>query len=422
MVAAEYIASLPSGWLRRYSALMVRAIALALMALIVSVVFFRSAPARAEPPNGKATPVYVLSIWTNDVDDQADALTQALRSRVRQSTGWSLAETTQSFETLSLALRCPPTPNQSCLDRIGDQLHADHYVWGTMAREKAGEVSAELRLWTRGKPQIEASEMFSDNLKDPSDEALRAVAGRLIAKLTSNGTTGSLVVHAGTAAGAVLIDGVTKGKLDGGVARIDVPEGAHTISVRVAGFTAPPAAVNLQDGGEAEISFALTPADSGSGAGAAPEASQDSVEKKPFPVRKVVGYSAVVVGVGFLVAAGIEAAGWLSDKNQSDQDRNNVPNSVTDVCSPGVALQPQAQAAAADACQQTNSATHAVTLGWIFAGVGAVVAGTGIWLVVSDHSADAAPEPTAKATPRPRFEVLPSLGARAGSLDVRMTF
>ena len=73
--------------------------------------------------------------------------------------------------TLSLALRCPPTPNQSCLDRIGDQLHADHYVWGTMAKEKAGEVSAELRLWSRGKPQVEASEMYSDNLKDPGDEA-----------------------------------------------------------------------------------------------------------------------------------------------------------------------------------------------------------------------------------------------------------
>src|SRR5580698_3574098 len=139
---------------------MVRAIALALMALIVSLVFFRSVPALAEPANGKATPVYVLSIWTNDVDDQADALTQALRSRVRQAPGWSLTESNQSFETLSIALRCPPTPNQACLDRIGDQLHADHYIWGTMSKERSGEVTAELRLWTRGKPQVEASESY----------------------------------------------------------------------------------------------------------------------------------------------------------------------------------------------------------------------------------------------------------------------
>jgi hypothetical protein len=420
MVTAEYIASLPSGSLRRYSALMVRAIALALMALVLSVVVFRSVPAFAEPPNGKATPVYVLSVWTNDVDDQADALTQALRSRVRQAPGWSLAETNQSFETLSLALRCPPTPNQSCLDRIGDQLHADHYIWGTMAREKAGEVSAELRLWSRGKPQVDASEMYSDNMKDPGDEALRAVAGRLFSKLTSSGTTGTLVVHAGTASGSVLVDGVVKGKLDGGLGRVDVPEGGHTIAVRVAGFTAPSQAVTLQDGGEAEISFALSPAEGAPGA--EPEAAPETTEKKPFPVRKVIGYSAVVVGVGFLVAAGIEGAGWLSDKNASDQDRNSVPNNVTDVCTPGVALNPSAQGAAADACSKTNSASHDATLGWVFTGIGAVLAGAGIWLVVGDHGGDAASEPTAKASSRPRFDVLPALGARAGSLDVRMTY
>ncbi|MGD0524874.1 MAG: hypothetical protein ABSE49_07015, partial [Polyangiaceae bacterium] len=87
--------------------------------------------AHAEPPNARATPVYVLSIWTDDADDQADALTQALRSRVRQAQGWSLLETSQSFETLSIALKCPPKPDAACLQRIGDQLHADHYVWGT---------------------------------------------------------------------------------------------------------------------------------------------------------------------------------------------------------------------------------------------------------------------------------------------------
>jgi hypothetical protein len=396
---------------------MVRAIALALMALVVSLVLFRSGPALAEPPNGKATPVYVLSVWTNDVDDQADALTQALRARVRLATGWSLAETNQSFETLSLALRCPPTPNQSCLDRIGDQLHADHYIWGTLAREKAGEVSAEMRLWSRGKPQVEANETYSDNLKDPGDEALKAVAGRLLSKLTSSGSTGTLVVHAGTSSGSVLVDGTPKGKLDGGLGRVDIPEGAHTVSVRVSGFSAPSQSVNLQDGGEAEITFALTPAESTPGAEGAPEQPQEPTEKKPFPLRKVIGWTAVVAGVGFLVTAGIEGTRWLSDKNDSDTDRNNVPSSVTDVCAMPV------NQAAVDACNKSTDASQAVKLGWIFAGVGAVLAGTGIWLVVGDHSGDA-PEPaaTAKRTTRPRFDVLPSLGAHAGSVDVRMTF
>jgi hypothetical protein len=394
---------------------MVRAFALALMALVFTVVLFQSVPALAEPPNGKATPVYVLSIWTNDVDDQADALTQALRARVRAAPGWSLAETNQSFETLSLALRCPPTPNQSCLDRIGDQLHADHYVWGTMAKEKAGEVGVEVRLWSRGKPQIEANESYSDNLKDPGDESLKAVAGRLFSKLTSSGSTGTLVVHAGTASGSVLVDGAPKGKLDGGLARIDVAEGSHNVVVRVAGFTAPPQTVTLQDGGEAEISFALTPGEGPAGE-AAPETAQEPTEKKPFPVRKVIGYSTVVVGAGFLVAAGIEGAQWLSAKNTSDESRNNVPSTVTDVCATPI------NQAAADACNASNRASRAAKLGWIFTGIGAVLAGTGIWLVVGDHSGDAPAESTAKAKPRPRFDVLPSIGPHAGSVDVLVAF
>jgi hypothetical protein len=414
MVSAEYNASLPWGSLRRYAAPMVRTFALALMALVVTVVLFQSVPARAEPPNGKATPVYVLSIWTNDVDDQADALTQAIRARVRVAPGWSLAETNQSFETLSLALRCPPTPNQTCLDRIGDQLHADHYVWGTMSKEKAGEVGVQLRLWTRGKPQVEANESYSDNLKDPGDEALKALAGRLFGKLTSSGSTGTLVVHAGTASGSVLVDGTPKGKLDEGLARIDLPEGGHTVAVRVAGFSAPPQSVTLGDGGEAEITFALTAAEGGASP-ASPETPAEPNEKKPFPVRKVIGYTTVVAGVGFLVAAGIEGSQWLSAKNASDQDRNSVPSTVTDVC-----VMPINQPAA-DACNQSNRAARAAKLGWIFTGVGAVLAAAGIWLVVGDHSGDAPPEQAAKAK-KPRFDILPALGPREGSVDVRMAF
>jgi hypothetical protein len=406
---------LPSGMLRRYAVVMHRAFAWILAALVVSMVL-PSRSARAEPPSGKATPVYVLSIWTNDSDDQADALTQALRSRVRLAPGWSLAETTQSFETLAIALRCPPTPNQLCLDRIGDQLHADHYIWGTMAKQKAGEVTAEFRLWTRGKPQLEASESYSDNLKDGSDDSLRAVAGRIFAKLTSSTTSGTILIHAGTASGTVLVDGVEKAKLVEGVARLDVARGQHSVNVNVTGFTAPAQTVTLADGAQQDMSFALTPSPSPAPAEATPE--QSSGEKSTFPVRKVVGYSAVVAGVGLLVAAGIEGANWVSDRNASDEDRRSVPSTVTDVCATPF------NAAGADACQKSNSAASAVRLGWIFAGVGAVLTGTGIWLVLSDHGggSDVPSEPTARARARPKLDVLPALGARSGSVDVRMTF
>jgi hypothetical protein len=400
---------------------MVRVFALSFLALATCFIAL-SRPAWAEPANGKATPVYVLSVWTNDVDDQADALSQALRSRVRQAPGWSLTESNQSFETLSIALRCPPTPNQACLDRIGDQLHADHYIWGTMSKERSGEVTAELRLWTRGKPQVEASESYNENLKDASDDALRAIAGRLFAKLTSNGaSTGTIVVHAGTGAGTVIVDGAAKGRLKDGVARLSLAEGSHTVAVHVDGFSAPTQTITLADGGDADVNFALSPAETAQAAEApVPEAAPSQEEpSKPFPTRKVIGYSVVVIGAGFLVAGGIEAAGWLSDKSDSDQDRTSVPNTVTDVCA-GAPV----NAAAADACQKSKDAQSAAKLGWIFAGVGAVLAGTGIWLVVGDHSGDGASgDTTAKAAPpRPKWEVLPSVGPRAGSVDLRLTF
>jgi hypothetical protein len=395
---------------------MVRVFALTLLALVAGFIA-RSQPAWAEPANGKATPLYVLSIWTNDVDDQADALTQAMRSRVRQAPGWSLTESNQSFETLSIALRCPPTPNQACLDRIGDQLHADHYVWGTMSKERSGEVTAELRLWTRGKPQTEATESYNENLKDASDDALRAVAGRLFGKLTSSGNSGTVVVHAGTGAGTVVVDGAAKGRLKDGVARLSLGEGSHAVAVHVDGFTAPPQTISLTDGGDAEITFALSPVEATPAAEPpAPEASSQE-PSKPFPTRKVIGYSVVVIGAGFLVASGIEGAAWLSDKSDSDQDRTSVPNTVTDVCAEPV------NPAAIDACQKSKDASSAAKLGWIFAGVGAVLAATGIFLVVGDHSGEAASDTTAEATPRkPHFDLLPSLGPRAGSVDVRLTF
>src|SRR5258708_24833570 len=161
-------------------------------------------PAHAEPPNAKATPVYVLSIWTDDADDQADALTQSLRTRVRQAQGWSLLETTQSFETLAIALKCPAKPDPPCLQRIGDQLHADHYMWGTMAKKKGpGEVTADLHLWTRGKGDADASETYSDNLKDASDESLKQVSARLFGRMTGGGAGGTLVVPAGPGGGDV---------------------------------------------------------------------------------------------------------------------------------------------------------------------------------------------------------------------------
>jgi hypothetical protein len=388
---------------------MIRATRYAAALFAASALCAAPRPVFAEPPNARATPVYVLSVWTDDADDQADALTLALRSRVRQAQGWSLAETSQSFETLSIALRCPPRPDAGCLQRIGDQLHADHYVWGTLARHRQGEVTADLHLWSRGKGDAEATEAYSDNLKDASDESLKGIAARLFGKLSGTGAAATLLVHAGTGGGAVLVDGAERGVLQGGSARIDLPAGAHTVAVRVAGFEPTSQQADLAAGSEQDLTFALTPRP--------PPPSPEAEGRPGFPVRKVLGYATITAGVGLLVAGGIEGLNWLSDKNASDSDRANVPRSVTDVCVD------QVNTYAQDACKKSKDATNASTLGWIFAGSGVVVTAVGVWLVLGDHGASATPHDTApRASARPRLDVLPSVGPRAGSVDLRVTF
>ncbi|HEY8040955.1 MAG TPA: hypothetical protein VIF15_14215 [Polyangiaceae bacterium] len=388
---------------------MTRATRSVLALLAASAVGSVPRAAHAEPPNAKATPVYVLSIFTDDADDQADALTQSLRSRVRQAQGWSLLETGQSFETLSIALKCPPRPDAPCLQRIADQLHADHYVWGTMARKKtAGEVEADLHLWTRGKPDVEATEGYSDNLKDASDESLRAIASRLFAKLTGSVAGGTLVVHAGTGGGAVLVDGAPKGTLENGVGRVNVPGGPHTVQVRVPGMDAQPQPATVPDGGEQELTFALT-----SSAPSGPEVTSHG----SFPGRKVLEYSAIIAGGGLLVAGGVEAIAWLNDSSSSSDSRHKVPSTINDVCATKINQD------AIDACNKSKDAVTVSTLGWIFTGVGAALLTTGIILVTSDHgSGDATRDSTAGAPPRPRVDVLPAVGTRGGAIDLRVTF
>jgi hypothetical protein len=366
--------------------------------------------AHAESPNAKAIPIYVLQILTDDSDDQAESLTQAIRARARQAHGWSLAETPQSLETLAIALKCPPKPDPPCLQRIGDQLRADHYVWGMMSKKKPGEVTADMRLWNRNKAEGEVNESYSENLKDPTDEGLRAVAARIFDGLTGAGAGGTLVVHAGTGGGSVLVDGVTKGMLDEGVAHIDVPEGAHAVSVRVPGFDAPALPIKVKSGAEQEVSFALAPSEESS----APPA--ESSEGR-LPMREILGYAAVATGVGFLTGATIEGLNWLADKNASDNDRKSIPSTVTDVCANPTNATEQ------DACTRSKDATSKSTLGWVFLGIGATLAGTGIWLITTDHGSTTSASTASDRPPGgPHMAVVPLFGPHAGAMRMEVTF
>jgi hypothetical protein len=411
-------------------------VSIALSVVVMALLSVLARTAKAEPPNQKAMPVYVLSILTEDADDQADALTTALRDRVRKAPGLSLLETPQSLETLTIALRCPPHPDSGCLQRIGDQLHADHYLWAFL-KKKGSDVQVDAHFWSRGRPQLDATETYSENLKDPGDEALKAMAAKIVGELTGTGipgggssggggsgkSTGSaasgpgtLVVHAGNGGGTVMVDGGEKGTLDGGTARIEIPEGSHTVTVHVPGFQAPSLTTSVKAGSEKEVSFALAPA--GQGGEESSPAGETAQASKPFPTKKVVGWSLVGAGVILAVVAVIEVSGWVSDKNDSDNQRSAIPANITDACS--VPMTAPYYPSAQRACSDSKDATDKSTFAWA-TGAGALVAGgVGAFLLMTDH--DSSETAKTAPAPKPRLAVAPVLGPHEGGLRLRIDF
>lgn len=373
----------------------------ALSLLVATLLLFLGGRAGAEQNNPKATPVYVLDIDTEDSDDQADALTQALRARVRAAQGWSLADTTQSLGKLIVVLKCPVKPDAPCLQRIGDQLKADRFVWGQMTK-KASQVTIELHMWTRGKPEARTVETYSENLKDPNDDSLKKIAAKLFAAITNSATTGSVTVRAvGAATGMVLVDGQERAKLDAGVAKLDVPAGAHNIEVRAPGFDAWSQQLNVAPGADQEVTATLV---ASKGGGEPPPVAV----KSNLPVRKYASYAILGAGVIALGIGGFEGIKFLGAKSDLDDDRSKVSSSVQDVCAD------LSTPAAIDACQKYKNAKDARTLSFIFAGIGAALVTGGVVLLVTDPGTERGKEQA--------VQVVPTITPRAAGLDVTVRF
>jgi hypothetical protein len=126
------------------------------------------------------------------------------------------------------------------------------------------------------------------------------------------------------------------------------------------------------------------------------------------------------VGGALLIASAVETAAWISDSNQSNTDRQNVPKTVTDVCATEI------NAAAADACQQGKNATTVSTLAWVFGSIGVVLIGSGTVLLLTDHgnegSATARAENRVPHPVKPSFEVVPAFGPKGGTMGLKVTF
>ena len=425
----------------------------AFLLLFTAVLLLVGRTASAQPKGA----VHVLGIDSDEAEDQADALSGALRSRARAQPGWTVADATTSLSMLTAALKCPQRPDMACLQKIAEQLKTDRFIWGLLSKSGKGQVTAEIHLYVKGKPDVFAKETFSDNLKDQNDENLRRIAGRLFDRLVVGQGAGTLTVKAGDGGGAVLVDGVEKAQLDHGQATLELKPGTYSLEVRAPGSAPAKQTVTVTAGAESTLALTLTPESAvtappagGIGNGATPPGGG---ETHGTSGRKIAGWTFVVVGA---IAAGVsvyEVSHYLSLASSNKTYRNDHsiqiagPPPSTDVPSKDTICsiadtgnttlksgqtwtQTPTQADARTACDRYSQATTASVIGWIAGGAAILSVGVGIYLLASDagHDPVKVDATTGKADANERsflsrLRVTPTYyGPRDAGMNVALTF
>lgn len=375
-------------------------------------------PAHADPPGPNALPVQVVAIRSDDAEDQAEALTQALRSAVRASRGWSLPSGDFSLEVIALALKCGDAPDEACQAKIGDYIKAERYVWGTLGRTKKKQVAASLHLYERGRPTTATEIAYDDNLTEPGDDALKRLAATALEKLTGGPPKGKVHIKTSLKDGDLFVDGQASGPVTNGEQSMQLTAGEHTIEVRSL-LAKEVAQVTVRPLGTVEI--ALAPAGSERHEEASGAADADST--RPAHWQRTAGY--VGLGVGGAFALGGLYSMLKVGLIRGDEKYENYRKGFTgdeDVCQaaeagslskqPGAATPPEMR----DMCRQ---GTTFRTLQWVFFGVGALAAGAGTYLLLTDDEGGA--QGTASRR-RGGIRVTPAVGPGLAAIDVNVTF
>lgn len=384
----------------------------ALVSFVIASLALPSA-ARADVATGPSVPVAVLPLDSDDAEEQADALTGALRSRIRASEGWSVVETSQSLAMLMAALRCTKPVGDECEQKLAEQIKSERFVFGWVTKGPTrGEVTAEVRLYQRGKPTTVVRERYADNLTDQNDDALRGIAERILEQLGEN-ALGSIVVRMGNLDGEVIVDGSKRVALTDGTAKLALSPGGHSVEVVVPGQPPQKRNVLVAVGKETvlELPVSVEPA-----LGESPPTAA-----KPFPVRAVLGGALIAAGLG---AGAVSVVNYLA--YEDDQTRaagyQNDPNpqiwklpagkKASDVCVTPDWKQQEICKAEADAVRHSTIAIATAIGGGLLVLGGAV-------LLITSGSGEGEPTTTG-ATPKPK--VAPVFGPGQGGLALTGVF
>lgn len=373
---------------------------------VVLVVLVPTRRALADQGAAHTLSVAVLAFDSDDAEEHADGLTAALRSRVRASQGWSLVETSQSLGMITAALRCPGKPIPAdCAQRISEQIRSDRYIFGYVQRgPQAGQVTAEVHLYQKGKPDTVHRESYADNLKDQNDDTLRKIAQKVLDRLGGS-AVGVLLVRAGSD-GEVVIDGDKRVPLQSGAARIELAPGSHSIEV-ASGSSSQKRNVLVTAGKE-------TVFDLGSPSSSSSSSPEPTTPERPFPWRKVISGAAIVVGVTMGVIAVERFVKYNSLKDDFESNPKFAPDNFrkqgsVDACDAVLTNGQQSSSA----CEQSKDAKSASTTA-IVMGVGSALflAGGAVLFFTGDAASSGASDATKSAKTR----LTPTVGYGSGGV------
>ena len=385
----------------------------ALLSVLSLVLVFWPSLAAAQ---AKASAVHVINLDSDDAtEDNADGFTAALKSRLRSTPGWQLVESQNSLSTLGPALRCPAKPDAACLQRIADQLKTDRFFWGRVsAGTGAHMVTAEVHLWSRGKAEQIVKETYAENLKDQNDEALRKVVAKVLEKLAGIASEGTVNVKANAEEGTVLVDGKPAGQLEHGQVTLTLLGGPHTVEVQGKDTTSGPQQVTVVNGSEVSIAVELHP-----GAVTAPPPPE--TPSKPAPVKKIIGFSTMGVGLVLGAVGLVEGIQWWTGQSDFNSDSGKYKSYAS---SHYGALNPNwkycdypTDAIMKEACDKKKSLDTAAVLGYALGGAGVVLLAVGSILVFSDKTASSDEPPKSG-----KLRIFPTFGPQGGGVDLSVTF
>ncbi|HVV87926.1 MAG TPA: PEGA domain-containing protein [Kofleriaceae bacterium] len=183
----------------------------------------------------------------------AAALTDVLRARAKITSGpFSLAAgSDKDLVEMKLLSGCDNEAND-CMSAIGGELVADRLLYGHVEKQAKG-YQVSLKLLNVGTKRTEFSTSDLIPYTETSGRALDGWGKTLYAKVTGASTQGGLVVKANVARGSVYLDGVVRGNLSGGVARITgLDAGDYQLRVEADCYLSSESKISIEGGKDTE--------------------------------------------------------------------------------------------------------------------------------------------------------------------------